>query len=286
MQTGLEKLRLCWELWGATGREKWRFRRQLSVATFWWWLSEWHVRLCLARYCVSIYRRELAHHREESALMRLAFWQDKCAEESGSDWESPDYPAASTPSETCVSGGVLGIPWRIWGRLSVIGWLLLIPASWASVFLAWGGIELLRYGAFFLWLGLAAGWNGIPGAAALLNPQVRGRLLLMPEAAALSSLTLSAAVGLAGGFMATCLHLEMPVSIALSGIIFGILFFPLSFGLIFPLAIPLVCCFTIWATAKRYDRISQVSYAVLSGASAAGWLGVALIGPVVGLGGS
>ena len=77
-----ETLRLRWQLWGAAGREKWRFRRELWVATFRHWLAELYVRICLARYSLAIYRREVAHRREETALMRLDFWQDRCAEES------------------------------------------------------------------------------------------------------------------------------------------------------------------------------------------------------------
>ena len=76
-----EKLELRWQSWGETGREKWRLRRRLWASTFWWWLSELHVRVCLVRYCASIYRRELAHRREETALMALDFWEGKCEEE-------------------------------------------------------------------------------------------------------------------------------------------------------------------------------------------------------------
>lgn len=287
MQTGLERLQLLWEMWGATGWERWRIRWQLWVATFWSWLFEWHVRICLARYCVSIYRRELAHHREESALMRLAFWQEKCAEEESENcWEDADASVSCASPETPdVAAGVLGTPWRIWGRLSVVSWLLLIPVSWVWVFLTWGGMEVLSFGLFALWLGLALRLNGVPGTQALLNPVVRERLLYLPEAAALACLTLSAAVGLCGGFLA-CLHLEMGVGTALSGILFGILFFPLSFGLVFPLGVPLVCCFTVWRVIKTYGRMPRMGYALLTGVSAIGWMGVILIGPVVGSGGS
>jgi len=81
-----EKLRLRWRLWSVMGRprEEWHYRRQLWVATFWFWLAELQVRICLLRYCVSIYRREVAHRREETALMKLDFWEDRCAEER--DW--------------------------------------------------------------------------------------------------------------------------------------------------------------------------------------------------------
>ena len=280
MQTGLERLRLRWQMWGATGREKWRLGWQLWIATLRWWLSEWHVRICLARHCVAIYRREWTHHRYESAKMRLGFWEDKCAEARENRWESAAESVSLANPET-PDVIALGIPWRIWGRLSVVSWLLLIPVSWAWVFLTRGGMEVLGFGLFALWLALAVCWNGVPGTKALLNPVVRERLLYLPEAAALACLTLSAAVGLCGGFLA-CLHLEIGVGTALSGIRFGILFFPLSFGLVFPLGVPLVCCITVWRLAKTYGRMPRMGYALLSGVSAVGWMGVALIGPVVG----
>jgi len=78
-----EKLQLRWQVWGAPGSEIWRLRRQLWIATFWWWLSELDVRISLLRYCAAIYRRELAHHREETARMALDFWESGCDEEQG-----------------------------------------------------------------------------------------------------------------------------------------------------------------------------------------------------------
>ena len=271
-----EKLRLCWEAW-------------VSVLTAWTavlrvWRSELWVRVCLARWCLAIYRRELLEHKYETARMEAGYWGDE-AETVGNDWYGAEDLSDRMLQEDSETGSVLGRSWRHWGRLSLTSWLLLFPASWFSVLLAWAGVGLLSYGVFFAWLGLAAGWNGIPGAAALLNPRVRARLPFMPEAAALASLSQSAAMGLAGGFMFTCLHLEVPVHMALSGIVFGIMIFPLSFGLVFPLAIPLLCGFTVWRVTKSRGHISQAGYALLTGASAAGWLGVAVIGPVLGLGG-
>ena len=280
-----ETLRLRWQLWGAAGLQKLRYRRELWVATFRYRLAELYVRICLARHSFSIYRREVAHHREETALMKLAFWEDRLAEAEEGDWLDPEEPDSCTPAETGVIASVRGIPWRIWGRLSVIGWLLLIPASWISVIFVWSGMVPLSLGFFGAWLGLAAYSNGVPGATALLNPKVRRRLLYMPEAAALASLTLSAMVGLCTGIMATCLHLEIPVHIALLGVAFGITSFPLSFGLVFPLAIPLGCSIVVWTVTKRNGRISHLAYALLTGVSAAGWLAVAVIGAVVGSGG-
>ena len=61
-------------------REMWCIRFQLWVAILRWWQSELHVRICVMRYCLAIYRRELLEHREE-ALRIEADWWDNCAEE-------------------------------------------------------------------------------------------------------------------------------------------------------------------------------------------------------------
>ena len=77
MQTGPETRGLRWELWGATGREKWRLRRQLWIAMVGWWLYELRVRIYLARYCIAIYQREVWAHRRETADMEVSFWAKK-----------------------------------------------------------------------------------------------------------------------------------------------------------------------------------------------------------------
>ena len=265
-------------------REIWRLRWRYWVAVLRLWRSEAWVRFALARYALAIYRRELLHHKYESARMEADDWRDD-AEAFEGDWVYPEEPDSCTPAETCVTASVRGTPWRSWGRLSVVCWLLLIPASWISVIFVWSGMVPLGVGFFGAWLGLAAYSNGVLGATALLNPRVRRRLLYMPEAAALASLTLSAMVGLCCGIMAVFVHLGMPMGNALLGAFLGITFFPISFGLIFPLAIPLCCSFVVWTVTKRNGRISQMGYALLNGVSTAGWLGVVVIGTVVGSGG-
>ena len=61
-------------------KEIWCLRCQLWVAIVRFWLSELHVRICLIRYCVAIYRRELTAHKYEAA--RIA--RDRVVEEP--DW--------------------------------------------------------------------------------------------------------------------------------------------------------------------------------------------------------
>ena len=264
MQTGLERLRARWQLWIAVLR--------LCRSELW-------VRFALARYCLAIYRRELLEHKLEAATMEADAWRGEASAHE-SCWENDAESVSLAGPETAdAAAGVLGIRWRIWSRLSVVSWLLLIPASWTWVFLIRGGMEVLSFGLFFLWLGVAVSWSGVPGAAALLNRVVRERLLYLPEAAALACLTLSAVMGLCGGFLAMCLHPEMGVGTALSGIFFGIL-------LVFPLVVPLVCCMTVWRVAKRHGRIPRMGYALLTGVSAVGWMGASLIGPVAGSGGT
>ena len=82
MRMGPECWRLLWQLWGATGRESMRLRLQLWIAIVRWWLSELHVRICLARFCLAIYRREVRERRYETASMAVDYWKEKAGEES------------------------------------------------------------------------------------------------------------------------------------------------------------------------------------------------------------
>ena len=266
-------------------KERWRLRWRRWIGVLSAWRSDLRVRVSLARWCLAIYRRELLEHKCESARIEARFWEDEAGELGSSEEDPAELASRTLPETPCVSDGIQGFRWRIWGRLSVASWLLLVPASWAWALATRAGMEILGCGVLGLWFGLAAYSNGVPGASVLLQPAARRRLPFVPEAAALSALTLSAVVGLGGGFIASCLHPEIPASIAFSGIVMGIVFFPLSFGLFFPLAIPLMCCFTVWAVRKRYGRIPRAGYALLSGVSAGGWVLLAAVGPLAQLGG-
>ena len=61
-------------------KEIWCLRWQLWIAIVRFRLSELHVRICLIRYSVAIYRRELTAHKHEAA--RIA--RDRVEEEP--DW--------------------------------------------------------------------------------------------------------------------------------------------------------------------------------------------------------
>ena len=71
-------------------KEKWCLRWQLCVAVVMWWQSELWVRLCLIRYCLAIYRRELAIRRCEAADIELARLETYWAEEPFDDPSSFD----------------------------------------------------------------------------------------------------------------------------------------------------------------------------------------------------
>ena len=77
MEAGPERWELRWELCGATGREKWRLRRRLWIAMVGVWLYELRIRICLVRYCVAIYRREVWAHRRETVGMEVEFLAKK-----------------------------------------------------------------------------------------------------------------------------------------------------------------------------------------------------------------
>ena len=176
----------------------------------------------------------------------------------------------------------LGIGWPAWGRLAAASWLVLFTGSWISMLRAWDGDM-----AASLWLsgivlfGVVAA-NGVPGVGAFLNPGSRERLLSLSEAAALASLTLSAAVGIGGVVLANLLTGE-DVGLVVAGIVIGIVAFPLSFGLVFPLGIPLGCSFVVWSSINASGRISQTAYVLLTSVAAVGWAGVVLIGAALGV---
>ena len=178
-----------------------------------------------------------------------------------------------------------GVSWQAWGRLSVASWMLLFAASWAGLLLAWGGQDGLSFGAFGLGPAWVIGGNVFPGAVIWLQAPVRERLFSLPEVSALGSLSFSAAMGLFCGFVLARLYLEVTPFVALQGIVCGIVFFPLTFGMVFPLGIPFFCSLALWSLVRTRERISPVGFAFLTGFSTTGWMGVAVVGTGLGLGG-
>ena len=177
---------------------------------------------------------------------------------------------------------LLGVSWPMWGRLAAASWLVLFAGSWISMFRAWDGDM-----AASLWLsgialfGIAAA-NGVPGAGALLDPGLRQRLLSLSEAAALASLTLSAAVGI-GGFVVASLLMGEDMATVGAGIVIGVVAFPLSFGLVFPLGIPLACGFVVWSSINARGGVSRTAFVLLTSVATVGWAGVVLIGAALGV---
>ena len=182
-----------------------------------------------------------------------------------------------------VIDGFLGIGWPAWGRWAACTWLMLFASAWVSLLWAWGGDmtgSLWLSGIVLSAVGIV---NGMPGAAALLNPGVRQRLLTLPEAAALASLTLSGTVGI-GGFVGASLLVGDDVQLVTAGIVIGIVAFPLTFGMVFPLGIPLGCCFVVWSSIRARGGISRTGFAVATSVAAVGWAAVVLIGAALGFG--
>ena len=119
------------------------------------------------------------------------------------------------------AGQAFGIRWQTWGRLSASSWAVLFTASHIGLALSWKGLESASFGSFTMGLCWAFCCNVPPGAAALLSAPVRQQLVRLPDAGALGSLTLSAALGLYGGFMAARLYLDVSPLVALQGIVWG-----------------------------------------------------------------
>lgn len=268
-------------------KEKWCLRWQLCVAVVMWWQSELWVRLCLIRYCLAIYRRELAIRRCEAADIELARLETYWAEEPFDD-PSTTLRIRSGEETTEWRDGVddsfLGLTWPAWGKLAVLSWAGVFAASWFGVLHGWRFSE----DPLNLWMwipGISLGFmalaNVLPGAAAFLSPTMRGRLLIVPEAAALSVMTLSGVVGIVGG-SACGLILGMEAGLVGAGIVLGIVIFPLTFGMVFPLGLPLICSLAAWSLARRPGGVSARVYTWLAGISGAGWSLVVWAGTILG----
>ena len=182
-----------------------------------------------------------------------------------------------------MSTTFLGLSWPAWGHLAALSWLGVFAASWFGVLRAWAAHD----DPASLWvpgisLGLMALANALPGATAVLNPAMRQRFLGIPAAAALSSMTLAAVVGIVSG-MVLGLAYGQEASLMGAGIILGIVIFPLTFGMVFPLAIPLLCSLLAWSLAGRDGGMSSRTYTWLTGISTIGWCLVVLVGMALGL---
>ena len=176
----------------------------------------------------------------------------------------------------------LGIRWATWWRWAACTWLALFASAWVSVLWAWSGET--TEGMWLSGIALCAVGvvNGTPGAVAWSNPEVRQRLLGMPEAAALGLLTLSAVVGIGGSAGLGVVRGE-DVELVAAGVVIGIVAFPLTLGMVFPLGIPLVCGLVVWSTIRARGRMSGKGYAVTAGIAAAGWACVTGVGAVLGV---
>ena len=241
-----------------------------------WWQSELHVRICLIRYCLAIYRRELAIRRCEAADIELArletYWAEEACGEEATEWRSS------------VTDSFLGLTWPAWGKLATLSWAGVFAASWFGVLHGWRFSEE----PLNLWMripGISLGFmalaNVLPGAAAFLSPTMRGRLLIVTEAAALSVMTVSGVVGIVGG-SACGLILGMEAGLVGVGIVLGIVIFPLTFGMVFPLGLPLICSLAAWSLARRPGGVSARVYTWLAGISGAGWSLVVWAGTILG----
>ena len=184
-----------------------------------------------------------------------------------------------------MTDGFLRLTWSLWGVIAATSWLVVFAASWFSVL---HGLAVPE-DPLNLWMwvpGIALCFmsvaNGLPGAAAALNPAMRSRLLIVPAAAALSLVTVSGVAGIVAGAM-LALAMGMEVGLIGVGAVLGVLIFPLSFGLVFPLAIPLLCGLAAWSLAGKDGGMSRRAYMWLTTVSAVGWLLVVVVGTILGL---
>ncbi|MDE0207319.1 MAG: hypothetical protein OXP66_14995 [Candidatus Tectomicrobia bacterium] len=181
-----------------------------------------------------------------------------------------------------MTDGILAIAWPTWFRLAAASWLLLFAAVWFDWLYAWPATEspavLKATGVVFACTLLV---NALPGTAALLNRNVKEWPPQPPEAAALSSLTVAALLGIAYG-ATSGLALGMELRSLASVVIIGIAAFPLTLGLAFPMGVPLGCAYMVWSLASRDEGISLRAWTWLTGISAVGWALVTCLGIVLG----
>ena len=172
-----------------------------------------------------------------------------------------------------------GIRWQDWGKLAAVSWLATFVLSWVAMPITWKGGNAGNWmcGAGLFGVLLA---NGLPGSAALVCRPVRQGLRAIPEAAALSLLCVSGAVGFIGTVALSMLLTGWPGLGALAMVI-GTLAFPMTFGTVFPLAIPLACALKVWKDARRSGTVSRLRFAVLWVIAAVGWLCVGLAGLIM-----
>ena len=182
-----------------------------------------------------------------------------------------------------MTEGFLGFGWTSWIRLAAASWLVLFMAAWPGVVIGWFSSDDTSLWVLGILFGFTALANTLPGAAAVLSHEMRQQVLTVPEAAALSSLTLSGTAGtLCAG--AVALVSGLGVSWIGAGLVIGTVAFPLTFGLAFPLAVPLACGFLTWSLARRNEGISLRAYGWLTGISTAGWGLVVWVGILLGHG--
>lgn len=172
-----------------------------------------------------------------------------------------------------------GIRWRDWGRLGALGWLAMFLGSWVAMLLIWGGGSA-GYQVLGASLVLLAVLAGLPGAAAVMTPQVKDRLREMPEAAALGLMLVSACTGFAC-MIGVCVYLGYGPGMAVAVLLVGVVAFPTTFGLVFPLAMPLACALKVWKDVRRDGVVSRLRFGTLWGAAAVGWLCVGFTGLIL-----
>lgn len=181
-----------------------------------------------------------------------------------------------------MTEGFLGMGWPLWIRAAALSWLLLFAAVWLDWLYRWpapGDPVILPATGVLLACTLLV--HALPGTAALVNCRIKEWPPRPPEAAALSSLTVAALLGMAYG-ATSGLAMGMDVRSLAAVVVIGIAAFPLTFGVAFPLGIPLWCVYRVWSVATRDNGITLRSWARLTGLSALGWAMTVCLGVVLG----
>ena len=181
-----------------------------------------------------------------------------------------------------MTEGFLGIAWPAWIRLAAASWVLLFAAVWFDWLFAWPAPDepsiLMATGIAF---GCTLLVTALPGTAVLLSREMRQWPMRVPEAAALSSMTLAALLGTVYGAIGA-LGMGLDGGHLAATVVIGIAAFPLTFGLAFPLGIPLWCAFMVWSVTRKNGVISLRAWKWLTGMSSVGWALVFSVGVTLG----
>ena len=193
-----------------------------------------------------------------------------------------------------ADAGLWGLSWQTIRRVVVSAWIVFFISCWVFLYATWADNKSNTFSLTIIIVSIVFACTLVPGMAVLLYQKTRERLLTLPEAAALSAISLSfITVMLGAALISVVVHGEAAFttfsrngyptleSLA-SSLLVGMIAFPSLFGLAFPLGIPLVCACVVWSKINQQGSISRAVWITAVAVSFLGWLLVLCIGDILG----